>query len=134
MIVFARGLVVSPYARDMSSMIFTNTYRPDTSSGRRMLTICCMTEEHDLSARARRVVTESLDRHRIYEPDAHGINLSIQYHHSGAPVMVPTALRHPIFSLSHQLSVAGDSLPRGLNWPIKALSTFRGLAHPPWTT
>ena len=52
MIVFARGLVVSPYARDMSSMIFTNTYRPDTSSGRRILTLCCMTEEHDLSARA----------------------------------------------------------------------------------
>ena len=54
--------------------------------------------------------------------------------HSGAPVMPPTALRHPIFSLSRKLSVVGDSLPRGLNWPIKALSTFRGLAHPPWTT
>ena len=79
MIVFARGLVVSPYARDMSSMIFTNTYRPDTSSGRRILPLCCMTEEHDLSARAGRVVTESLDRHRIYEPDAHGINLPTQY-------------------------------------------------------
>ena len=48
MIVFARGLVVSSYA-NMSSMIFTNTYRPDTSSGRRILTLCCMTEEHDLS-------------------------------------------------------------------------------------
>ena len=41
MIVFARGHFVSPYARDMSSMIFTNTYRPDTSSGRRILTLCC---------------------------------------------------------------------------------------------
>ena len=53
MIVFARGLVVSPYARDMSSMIFTNTYLPDTTDrvvwafGRRILTLCCMTEEHD---------------------------------------------------------------------------------------
>ena len=47
-----------------------------------------------------RVVTESLDRHRIYEPDAHGINLPTQYHYSGAPVVVPTAVRHPIFSLS----------------------------------
>ena len=100
MIVFARGLVVSPYARDMSSMIFTNTYRPDTSSGRRMLTLCGMTEEHDLSARAGRVVTESLNRHRIYEPDAHGINFMTQYHHSGAPVMLPPSLLHPIFSLS----------------------------------
>ena len=44
------------------------------------------------------------------------------------------ALRHPTFYLSRKLSVVGDSLPRGLNWPIKALSTFRGLAHPPWTT
>ena len=34
-------------------------------------------------------MTESLDRHRIYEPDAHGINLPTQYHHSGAPVMLP---------------------------------------------
>ena len=34
------------------------------------------------------MVTESLDRHRIYEPDAHGINLSTQYHHSGAPVII----------------------------------------------
>ena len=100
MIVFARDLVVSSYARDVSSMIFTNTYRPDTSSGRRLLTLCCMTEEHDLSARAGQVVPESLDRHRIYEPDAHGINLSTQYHHSGAPVMLPPSLRHPKFSLS----------------------------------
>ena len=47
---FARGLIVSPYARDMSSMIFTNTYRPDTSSVRRILTLCCMTEEPVASA------------------------------------------------------------------------------------
>ena len=33
-------------------MRFNNTYLPDTSSGRRILTLCCMTEEHDLSARA----------------------------------------------------------------------------------
>ena len=40
--------------------------------------------------------------------------------------MPPSALRHPTFSLSRKLSVVGDSLPRGLNWPIKALALQTG--------
>ena len=65
------------------------------------------------------MVTESLDRHRIYEPDALGINID-PVPSPGAPVMLPPSLRHPKFSLA----LTCDSLPRGLNWPT-ALSTFK---------
>ena len=46
----------------------------------------------------------------------------------------PTPDLHSVsraLTLSRRRQLA-HSLPRGLNWPIKALSTFRELAHPPW--
>ena len=114
MIVFARGLVVSPYARDISTMIVTNTYRPDTSSGRRILTLCCMTEEHDLSERCQ-VVTESRPTSNLSQTHM----VSTFRPSTITPVPRSCSRPPPTPDILSTLHIVGDSLPRGLNWPIK---------------